>query len=194
VTEITRAQYAPLNDVNNLSATSRAEIYQMIRTRAMTPFGNNFRPTFKVARAALAEAMVIGARVPQYLAVQPRYLDVRDLATRSFVESAQFSTATALFPDDGSNRFRPDDPIDRLTAAIALVRAAGLRAQAEAQTGAPLAVSDAYLIPAALRGYVAVALAQGLLTADGNAFRPQNALTRVELAHAVCGLQRLAGQ
>jgi serine protease AprX len=194
VTEITRAQYAPINDLNSMSATARAEIYQMIRTRAMTPFGNNFRPTFNVTRAALAEAMVYGARVPQYLAAQPRYSDVRDLTTRSFVESAQFNSSSALFPDDSSNRFRPDDLVDRLTATVVLVRAAGLRAQAESQNNAPLALVDALLIPAALRGYVAVALSQGLLNTDGNAFRPQNTLTRVELAHALATIQRLASQ
>jgi hypothetical protein len=114
--------------------------------------------------------------------------------TRSLVESAQFNSSTALFPDDSSNRFRPDDLVDRLTATVVLVRAAGLRAQAESQNNAPLAIIDALLIPASLRGYVAVALSQGLLTTDGNAFRPQNTLTRAELAHALAAIQRLASQ
>jgi hypothetical protein len=83
---------------------------------------------------------------------------------------------------------------DRLTAAVALVRASGLRAEAEQRTGALLYVTDAYAIPSSLRGYVAVALERGLLTAEGGSFRPQGALTRLELAHAMSVIARRAAE
>jgi serine protease AprX len=190
--EVTRAEYAPLNDIGNLSAGDREEIYQALRSFVLTPYGRNFRPTFGVTRAALAAAMVQGARVPQYVAGQPRYSDVRDLTTRNFVESAQSAPGGALFPELAGGGFKPHDFADRLTAAVVLVRAAGLRAEAEAQAGVVLSVVDQLDIPAAARGYVSVALAHGLLRAGGNAFRPQAALTRAELAQALAALQRLA--
>ncbi len=190
--EITRAQYGSLTDISGLDAARRSEVYQTLRTRVMTARGNRFRPEFGVTRAALAEAMVYGARVPQYLAALPRYSDVRDLTTRNFVESAQLAANGALFPEDGTGSFRPNDTADRLTAAIVLVRAAGLGAQAEAQSGVALPLSDGATIPAHLRGYVSVALAKGLMTASGNSFHPQSNLTRVDLAHAMVALQRLA--
>jgi serine protease AprX len=192
VLEVTRAQFAPITDLGSLSASSRAEIYQAIRTRVMTTYGNKFAPTFKVTRASLAEALVYGANVPQYLAAEPLYTDVRDVTTRNFVESAQYTSATALFPDDGSGRFRPNDFVDRLTAAIVLVRAAGLRSEAEASNSKILLLSDWLAIPSNLRGYVYVAITRGLMNANGSAFSPQNGLARADLAHALVAIQRLA--
>jgi serine protease AprX len=190
--EVTRTQLAQVNDLGSLSSSLRAEIYQAMRTRVMTPYGQNFRPAFAVTRAALAESLVYGARLPQYLAPEPRYTDVQNVTTRSFVESAQFSSSTALFPDDSSNRFRPDENTDRLTAAIVLIRAAGLRSEAESQSGSSSGIADILTVPSALRGYVTVAVSRGLLTTSSSLFRPQNSLTRGELAHALAALQRMA--
>ena len=58
---------------------------------------------------------------------------------------------------------------------------AKIEAQA-ASASLPLTVSDASSIPAAWRGYVAVALQRGFVSLDGNAFNPSRSLTRVELA------------
>jgi serine protease AprX len=187
--EVTRVEYAPLNDIASLSANERADVYQALRSFVMTPFGGAFRPSFGVTRAALAAAVVQGAHVPQYVAAQPQFTDVRDLTTRNFVESAQAAPGGALFSDVQGTSFRPHAFADRLTAAIVLVRAAGLRAEAEAQTSATLSLTDVASIPAQWRGYVAVAIARGLLTTSNNAFRPQATLTRLELAHALVTLQ-----
>jgi serine protease AprX len=191
--EVTRVEYAPLRDIDGLTTTARADIYQALRTFAMTTYGNNFRPAFAVSRADLAAALVAGARVPQYLPGKASYTDLGDSATALFVESAQAAPGGALFintPAGGA--FRPYESADRLTAAVALVRAAGLRSQAEAKNSEPLGLSDASAIPASLRGYVAVAMAHGLLTADGGSFRPQSALTRAELAHAIAAISNPA--
>jgi subtilisin family serine protease len=88
--------------------------------------------------------------------------------------------------DRGQARFIID-PVFR--AAIAVVFAAGLRPEAEAQMNASLPVSDAGSIPAQWRGYVAVGRSQGLITPEGGAFNPANAFKRIELAH---GMARLA--
>src|SRR5207244_6424119 len=85
-----------------------------------------------VTRAELATWLVLGARVPQYPPGQSNYTDVRDQATMLFVESAQAAPNGALFPStNAGGPFLPDGGVDRLTAVIALVRAAGLRQQAE---------------------------------------------------------------
>ncbi|MCA1620588.1 MAG: S8 family serine peptidase [Acidobacteria bacterium] len=195
VLEVTRAVYAPLADVDGLSPSAREEIYQNLRSFVMWPLGRRFRPNFGVTRADLAAALVLGARVPQYAPGQPTYLDVRDRTTRLFVESVQAAPGGALFADATSGgHFRPDEAVERLAAAVVLVRAAGLRGEAEAKAGTILTVSDAGAIPAELRGYVAVALERGLLTAEGGAFRPQGALTRAELAHAMVVIANLAAE
>ena len=187
VLEVTRVEYAPLDDLAALGANDRAAVLQALRIFVMTPLGNSFRPGFGVTRGALAAAVVQGARVPQYLAAQPQFADVRDLNTRNFVESAQ--TNGALFPDAQGNTFRPNAFVDRLTTAIVLVRAAGLQGEAEAQMTSSLPITDAASIPAQWRGYVSVALSRSLLTTSNNAFRPQATLTRLELAQALLTLQ-----
>jgi serine protease AprX len=192
VVQTTHAEYAPLDDISGLTLTAQAEIYQNLRSFMMQPFGNHFRPQFKISRLDLASALVLGGRAPQYLAGSPRYADVTDNATRIMVESVQAAPAGSFFTDaTPGGLFRPDDRATRLTAAIALVRAAGLRSEAESKAGVWLNLNDAGLIPSNLRGYVWVALNRNLLTADGGSFRPNDAMTRLELAHAMVGVATL---
>ncbi|HEV7891070.1 MAG TPA: S8 family serine peptidase [Pyrinomonadaceae bacterium] len=195
VLELTRAEYAPMDDVNGLSPSAREDVYQSLRSFVMWPLADSFRPSFGVTRADLAAALVLGGRIPQYAPAQSNYTDVPDRTTTLFVESAQAAPVGALFAEAvAGGPFRPDDMADRLAAAVALVRASGLKAEAEQRAGAPLAVADAYAIPASLRGYVAVALERGLLTSEGGNFRPQSALTRLELAHALNVVARQAAE
>ncbi len=194
--ETTRAEFPPITDISGLTVLEQSEVYQNLRSFVMSPFGNKFRPQFTISRYDLASALVIGARVPQYLPGQPRFTDVTDKATLIMVESVQSAPGGPLFTDAPfGGPFRPDDRATRLTAAIALVRAAGLRSEAESKSGISLSVSDASSIPSNLRGYVWVALNRGLMSPDpSSAFRPNAAMKRVELAHAMAGIARLASQ
>jgi hypothetical protein len=185
IVRTTSAQYASLIDLASLDATAIAEMNQSFRFLTLAPYGQRFRPNFVVTRANLAAALVSGARVPQYLPAQSSYSDVRDRATMLFVESAQASPNGALFPSvTAGGAFQPDAAVDRLTAAVALVRAAGLRQQAESGSY-PLTYLDAGSIPASLRGYVAVAVQNGLLKSNSTYFSPQGNFTRMDLAHAL---------
>jgi hypothetical protein len=182
--EVGRAQYARLNDIDSFSPALKGDVYQNLRSFSMWPIGSRFRADFGVSRLDLATALVFTARVPQYLPGQSNYVDIQDPATTLFVESVQASPTGSLFIDAAKGgRFRPNDAANRLTAAVALVRAAGLRSDAEAIAGTPLPFLDAASIPSELRGYVAVAVSTGLLQAD-TSFRPQATFTRADLAHA----------
>jgi serine protease AprX len=194
VLQVMTASYPTLTDIGTLDSNSAAEIYQNFRALLMSPIGQRFRPNFDITRAGLATALVMGGRVPQYLPAQSSYLDIRDRFTMLFVESAQAAPNGALFPGiaPGGN-FKPDASVDRLTAVVALVRAAGLRQQAESGTNA-LAFTDAPLIPASLRGYVAVAVQNGLIRTTGTSFNPQGSFTRLDLSHAMVRLATLATQ
>jgi serine protease AprX len=194
VLTLTKAEYAPVNDIGDLDSASVSEIYQNFRSLVMWPLGQRFRPAFAVTRSDLAMALVVGGRVPQYLPGQSSYTDVRDHATMLFVESAQASPNGSLFPGaTPGGTFQPDLSVDRLTAVIALVRAAGLRPQAESGTY-PLTYTDAASIPTSLRGYVAVAVQNGLIRTNGTAFNPQGAFTRLDLSHAMVRMATLATQ
>lgn len=191
VLAMTRAEYAPLLDIDTVSADVRQDIYENLNSFVMSPIGRKFRPQFSVSRFDLAAALMLGGRVSQFLPGQLNYPDVRGRSSMLIVESVQASPGGPLFPDASpGSRFRPDDRASRLSAAIALVRAAGLRSQAEAQAGIALPYADTYSIPPEWRGYVAVAVARGLLSADGGAFRPSDPLTRAELAHAMAVFAR----
>ncbi|HZE67917.1 MAG TPA: S8 family serine peptidase [Pyrinomonadaceae bacterium] len=190
-----RARYGPMNDISNLQASVRDDIYGDLRSFTMWPIGSRFRPDFAISRLDLATALVLGSRVPQYVADQAVYRDVADSGSRSFVESCQASPAGALFIDTSAGgSFRPNDAATRLAAAVALVRAAGLRGEAEAVNPNILPFVDAASIPIELRGYVSVAITRGLLQTGDNFFRPQVSLTRSELAHAMAVIQRRATQ
>ncbi len=188
--QVGRAEYKQINDIQNLNITLKNDILQNIRAFSMWPTGAKFRPQLAATRSELATALVLGARVPQYLPATPSYSDVRDFLTMSFVESGQAAPAGALFIDvSEGGKFRPNDGATRLAAAVALVRAAGLRAKADAQAYTLLEFLDGLTIPGELRGYVAVAVSEGLIEADLY-FRPQDAITRGEVARAVAALQR----
>jgi serine protease AprX len=194
VLQVVRARYPTITDIGPLDANSVAEIYQNFRGLVMSPIGQRFRPSFGITRAGLATAMVMGGRVPQYLPAHSSYADVRDRASMLFVESAQAAPSGALFPSiTAGGNFQPDAAVDRLTAVVALVRAAGLRQQAETGTYA-LTYTDAASIPTALRGYVAVAVQNGLIGTTGTTFNPQGSFTRLDLSHAMARLAYLASQ
>jgi hypothetical protein len=110
------------------------------------------------------------------------FTDIRDTYSRNVVESTQAFPSGPLFYDAirGKN-FYPYNGATKLAAAIAFVKAAGLDSQA-ASASLPLTVSDGLSIPAAWRGYVAVALQRRFIQLDGSAFNPWRSLTRVEVA------------
>ncbi|HYE15020.1 MAG TPA: S8 family serine peptidase [Pyrinomonadaceae bacterium] len=187
VFETARVDYAPTTDTAKLDPATQANIRTAVRTFTMWPDGARFRPGGNVKRYELAEALVSAGRAPQYMPGVPTFRDVTDRATMNFVESAH-----RLFPDarPGSN-FRPDVPTSRLVAAVALVRAAGLQSEAEANMTTPLDVPDVAGIPTQYRGYVFVALSRGLMSPLSGKFRHNRDLTRAELAQGLAALLKL---
>jgi hypothetical protein len=102
-----------------------------------------------------------------------------------YIESVAGSRArTVLIDDMGSRTFRPQLAARRIDVAVALVRAAGLAAEAQARAGEPLGLTDENRVPDRLKGYVAVALERGLLAplpdGAGDRFDPTGKLTRLE--------------
>jgi hypothetical protein len=189
--QATRAHYAALTDIQNLSPQMQSIVKESLRTLEMLPEGKRFRPFAAVSRGELASAFVRGGRVPQYLAASALYPDVTDLATRTAVESVQKFPSGKLFADASNSAFRPYESATRLIAAIALVKAANLQSLTYTAS-LPLSLNDANQIPSEWRGYVAVALQKGLLSTGDNKFSPYNSLTRIELAQALVKLNKLA--
>lgn len=182
--EVTRVEYPTLTDLATMSPADLADAEKSMLTNIMLPQGKGFHPTWPVSRYDLAAVFGRAGLVSQYMAANPQYTDVRDIATRNAVESAQSNPNGKLFFDVTSGgRFYPNNSALRLAAAVAFVRAANL----EGETGStPLPLmADAASIPSQWRGHVAVALQHGFISLDGNRFNPNRAVTRLELAHAI---------
>jgi serine protease AprX len=185
--ETAHVVYAPMSDLAGLDASTLANIRRAVSALAMWPGADGlFRPGAAVSRAELAEAMIVGARIPQYMPNTPSFIDVQDTTTMNFAEGAQ-----PLFHDAvRGGAFRPDEHVTRLAAAVVLVRAAGFQAEAESKAGAYLGYTDAATIPWALRGYVQVAVARGLISSPQQ-FNPSGTFTRAELARGVAAILQM---
>jgi hypothetical protein len=180
--EVTQVEYPVMLDLSTLSPEQAAQVEKSMLANLMLPEGRKFRPTSVVSRLELAEGLVRAGLVPQYMASDAMFTDVRDAYSRNVVESTQAFPSGSLFYDaTPGGSFYPNKGGTKLAAAIAFVKAAGLNSQAT-YASLPLTVSDAASIPPAWRGYVAVALQRGFVSLDGNAFNPSRDLTRVELA------------
>ena len=191
--EVERVEYAPLTDIGGLAAAAQTDVRQNLRSFVMMPVGARFFPGWPVTRGEFAATLVRGARVPQYMPAVPTYTDVSSSELMNFVESVQHAPGGPLVYDaQPGGAFYPDRSVRRLAAAIALVRAAGLRAEAENYTGPMPNFTDLKTIPVEYRGYAAVAHLRGLVKASGGNFSPNGVLTRLHLALAMVALTRLA--
>lgn len=173
-----------------------------------------FHPAATVTRGDFAQALVSNTALRQSLAASPRFNDVTGpLAAIAEAVTADGSTLrdydfapTGMLAASGAS-FSPGGAVSRLDVAVALVKALGLDAAAQAKAGTDVTatsngqtvvVSDSSSIPAALRGYAQIALDRGILSATFSStpqlaatFDPNTTVTRSALATAL-GNSRLA--
>lgn len=91
---------------------------------------------------------------------------------------------------DGA-KLSPSAPLNRLEAAIMLVKAAGLDEEAQAKADADLSFTDEAKIASRLRGYIAIAVEKGFVTGyEDGSFRPDKLVTRAEWAALLDRLDR----
>jgi len=140
-----------------------------------------FRPASYVTRRDFATLLVLNTPLRQSLGARPRFTDVTG-ALEAIAEAVTANGSTLRDWDfgpsgmmsAGGSSFNPSGLISRLDLAVALVRALGLDAQAKAlagtnvtasSNGQTLVLADNADIPAALRGYVQIALDKQILQA-----------------------------
>lgn len=183
-----------------------AEIVHALKFRQMDIGANGkFGPNASVTRAFFADALrintplrqAVGAAAFPDVAAAQQALMQAVAADGATLRQFDFSTGGLVAPV--GTQFKPNTNLTRLELAVALVRALGRDAEAQAHTGAVtvtnqsgevIILSDWLDIPADKRGYVQVALNKSFLapifTAVGMAnFNPNGTLTRAELAAAV---------
>ncbi|MFY9824466.1 MAG: S8 family serine peptidase [Thermoanaerobaculia bacterium] len=195
-------------DIQNDPA--RAEIELVLKNRMMDVRSDGrFHPADPVTRGDFAQSLVFNTALRQSLANVPRYLDVggsfaaiAEAVTTdgSTLRDYDFTPTGMLAAAAPGSSFFPDSPVTRLDVAVALVKALGLDAAAQALAGSDVtatsngqtvAVSDESAIPPALRGYMQLALDRGILSAAftttplAATVSPAASVTRSALAFAL---------
>jgi serine protease AprX len=179
---ITQQQFilTPVADIQG--DPSQAEIEFVLTNRIMdTSSDGLFHPQSFVTRGDFAQTLVFNTAVRQSLAANPVFTDVSG-AQEAIAEAVTASGSTlrdynfgpaGMLSASGS-AFNPGGLVSRLDVAVALVRALGLDSAAQAMAGSDvfviysgqvLQLTDQAGIPAALRGYVQIALNKQILQA-----------------------------
>ena len=146
-----------------------------------------FHPDAKVTRDDLATLLYINTALRQAVGATPKFADVtgNSAAIAEAVTgkgstlrdwyTAENSLAPAGMMSATGSAFNPDGSTTHVDLAVALVRALGNDADAKAKAGTnvtvtysgqTIVVDDNLAIPAALRGYVQIALDKGILQAQ----------------------------
>jgi serine protease AprX len=186
--ETVKANYADMVDINNLSASDQQAVKRAVRSGLVSAGPQGFIANAPASRLEAARALMLGlgGNIPQYLPDSPTFVDIPAAKDAVFVESLVNSPDGNLL-GAGGPYFNPQANADRLTVAVAAVKALGLPL--------PLLVlnpglNDWNSIPSWARGYVIVALQRNLINKrDGNYFRPSDPILRKELASTGVALQ-----
>lgn len=156
----------------------QAAIEAAIKNRVIDTYADGtFRPDSTVSREDLARSLVLNTSLRQSLAATPKFGDVsgdlRNIAeavTASGSTLRDFDFVPAGMISSSGSSFNPSGTVNRLDLAVALVKALGHDAAARALAGSTVTtggvpLSDNAQIPAALRGYVQLAIDKGLFEA-----------------------------
>ena len=128
---VTHFLYNPddVNDIGSLDAGSRLKAYRLVYDRLMAAEAGRFRPNDSLTRAELGRAMMLGARVPQFIPNQASFTDIVTGSPEAlFAESLRKEGVMGL----SGSTFGGAATVNRLEEAVALVRALRMDAQAKA--------------------------------------------------------------
>ncbi len=161
---------------------AEAQIRSAVVNRQMDTFADGtFRPDAIVTREDFARTLAFNTPLRQSRSATPKFSDVSgELAAIAEAVTAKGSNArdwnftpNGMMSANGST-FNPAGNISRLDMAVALVRALGLDTEAKGRAGTnvtvtygsqTLTLADNLDIPAAMRGYIQLALDRGILQA-----------------------------
>ena len=175
--------YTGMNDVASHSA--RPAIEFAVANRLVDGYSDRqFRPDAVLKRGELAQYLLMGTSVRQSLPLngQSSFSDLSaGTAAYAYAESAvaRGGALRDLTQSQGgvmgvlNGAFRASDNVTRVSLAFSLVQSLALQSQAQAFNGTltafydgkRIAIDDAAAIPASLRGYVQLALDNGLINA-----------------------------
>ncbi|HUR97063.1 MAG TPA: S8 family serine peptidase [Pyrinomonadaceae bacterium] len=208
---ITQTKYILPTIADIQGHAQQAAIETAIRRGLIDTFADGtFRPNSTVTREEFARSLSLNTSLRQSLGATAKFFDVAgDLLGIAEAVTARGSTlrdydfvSTGMVTASGTS-FNPTGSVNRLDVAVAWVKALGHDAEARALantnvTSAGTVLSDNAQIPAALRGYVQIAINNGLFEAfpaevrqiapgqfiaiPGPRFEPATTISRANLA------------
>ncbi len=139
----------------------------------------SFKPGNTITRA---EFVSILSKALKLAAYNPAAPDFSDVAQGDWFYGSVEDAVYAGIVKGHSSTFKPDDPITREEMAVILVNALNEQDQAKTNMSAKTGFADDAGISAWAKGFVAVAVQDGLIKgySDDNSFRPKSAATRAE--------------
>ena len=184
-------------DVATLPPDDRDTVTSAVARNVMIGRGTIFDAYDGLSRGELARALALAAGQPQRIPIKPSFNDVgTSHPLFPYVESVNGVRARRVLMDPKNLiNFGVNADVSRLDFTVALVRGAGLEAEAQARAGEFLGLLDEWKIPLSLRGYVAVALERGLIDVVpayfGATFDPKGDVPRVAAARYLLRLLEL---
>jgi serine protease AprX len=150
-----------------LDATARIKALRLVYDRIMSADNGLFRAYDPLNRIEMGRAVMMCARVMQYLPQQASFSDVTPGTPDALI--AESLKREGIMGIDGAT-FGPGVSVSRLEQAVALVRGLRLDSQARALANRNVTVNGQVLvdnaqIPGALRGYVQLAIDRGVMQA-----------------------------
>ncbi len=172
---VTQVKYILPNIPDISGHAQQAQIEAALKRRVIDIYADGtFRPDQAVTREDLARSMVLNAPVRQAITTPAKFTDVSgelariaDAVTTKGPTIRDFNfVPTGLMSYSGS-LFNPNGSVNRLDLAVALVKAIGRDNEARALAGSTVTyqgtpLSDNAQIPSSLRGYVQLAIDNGM--------------------------------
>lgn len=164
---------------------AEASIRLAVGSRLVDGLGSGFQPDAKLTRLQLADYLLMGQGIRQYLPTTGArtFTDVSSPADLLLTEAVaargaalrdRFHVNNGVLLPAAAGTFNPSGTVSRAALAYSLVQSLGFQTQAAARAGQPvtvtvnsqkIAVDDAASIPAGLEGYVSIALELNLINA-----------------------------
>jgi serine protease AprX len=203
---------APVADIQDHAQQALFE--KLLKSRRIDALADGlFHPEAAVTREDFARTLMLNAPVRQVAFASNKFTDVSgslaalaDSLTANGSTLRDYNFAPAGLMSASGTNFNPSGTVSRLDLAVAFIRALGLDAEAKAKAGTNvtsggITLTDNAQIPAALRGYVQLAIERGFLEVypaeikqigpgqfialPGPRVEPANGLTRAALAAKV---------
>lgn len=214
ITTLTASGTTNLNDI--VGHPAEASIKMAVTERLVDGLSNGFRPDAPLTRLQLADYLLMGQGIRQQLPFSGTrsFSDVSSAADVLLTESVvargaaqrdRYHQTSGVMLPTATGTFSPNGQVNRASLAYSLVQSLGFEQQALARNsravtvqvnGQTIPVDDAASIPAALKGYVSIALELNLINAYYSvkqgpfdlqptlhaAFKPTQNVSRAEFA------------